>query len=508
MAKKLSDNRAKNWHIIQPYLWADKTVYDFVQSLFPWETIDSGTRLVYVDLLKRSMWMAYLKGEFNRYPMSYDWLKYYNSFDIQKLVKHGIIYCDFLCKKGEKCYKYWIPQEIVKQFESLILEAKVHKINLYTGAKWTKGNQKKPDSRTSPKYYDGNKNMLISSLIYQSLNSMHPAPLNVDNFNYYVTRLVLWLARLAKNKPLTPEQEKKSRLFIQYNRCRRFLEYLKQDDREFSDYKALYKVCYTGRIYEITGGIQTATPYARKCLFQCVNYIDNLDLVSSQLTALHYLTRNNDLLPVIKNIYIVAQKLGIPKKIMKGAIYGFIFSNGNTYNKGSKCLKNFAQKRGIVLTRINKMMETIKNSCAMLLETIKPKNGVYCNLTGHKLSEEKITELIKRDWKKKTKKQKTFLGNKYTTEQYFAREKNKKLLAYYIQGVEAYIIHSLTIKGKQPIIIKDENHSVVVRAAYEVISNQHDGIIIRGFAEDVNHALQEINKELGYKFKIEQKDIY
>lgn len=498
----------KNWHIIKPYLWTDKTVFDFVRSLFAWKTIDDGTYLVYTDLLKRSMWTCYRKDKDDviRYALSRDWLRSYGSYHIQKLVESGILNCDFIYRQGEKCYKYWVPEEIVRNFEILIFEAKMHKINLYTGAAWKSNKKKKPDSRQAMSYYDDNKNLNISPLIYQAINSMYPAPLNTENFRYYIQRIGSWLARLAGKKPF---DKKKSRLYIQYNRCQKFLSVLAQDDKEFSDYKAIYKVCYTGRIYEMYGGgLQTSTPMARRYLFQCVNFIDNIDLVSSQLTALHYLTKDDRLLPIIKKIYIVSQKLGIPKKLVKSHIYGFIFSNGNKHNKGSKPLFSFAQKYGIKLTKINKMMNIIKEACDSLLSQVKPKNGVYCNLTGHVLSEKKLAEMINRKWQKTPKSKKSFILSKMTMDEYIEKEKKKKLLAYYIQGVEAYIIHSLTIKGKNPIIINNGHGNIVIRDRFEVISNQHDGLIIRGFAEDVNHALQEINKELGYKFKIEQKDIY
>lgn len=488
---------SNNWHKIKTHFWADTATYNFLRGLYDWDTASPGTYAVYVDLLIRNAWAGRFDDEFDdkvkTYPLDSRWLRANDAEGIKHLLAANILHCDNLYYLG-KCRYFYIPDPILQQFEQLAFSAKPRDINIFTGKKHIKKpGRSKPVSTSTVSHYDNNGHIKCSGLIIDAINSINNVPVNVAALKRYAIRLNGWLARWqAQGKKINNTGR-----FIKAAKAASGLvahvEQFRDNDSDIVIYQPVYNPCYTGRIFELLRGLQGISASAKKCLLKGIEYT-NFDLVSSQLHIMHYYTKSAQLLDTIKNIYVTAKQLNLPKPIVKEAVYGTIFNCGSFGNKGYQALKVYAATRLIDLSLIIEMLNIIARNCLQALDIFKASFYYYYqNKAGQKLSIKNILDMAEEEWVKFCKKQKKRACYITTREEFIDHECDKKLLAFYIQGLEAYIIHALTIAGAQN--------------GYKVISNQHDGIIVTGNAQNVYNVMAKINAELGYQFQLAQKNL-
>ena len=488
-----------NWHKIRSHFWADDKTYKLIQDLFPWQQVSPGTYQVYTDLMVRSAWRDRIDEEFGNvinYPLYSGWLKANGASgkDITALVEAGILATDnlyYFNKEESKCKHFWIPEYILQEFEAKAFFAKSRVVNIFTGKKYKpKEGRNKPMARQSVSVYE-NGNLKASKLIVDAIAAISkPVEVNVGALRNYATRLLRWQSRWeAQGKTIN----KKKRFASRCNQACRLAIYLGQDSiGEFAHYIPQFSHCYTGRISELANGLQSSANVIKKLLLRDIKHA-NLDLKASQLHGLNYFTNSAELLSVINNIYPAAATLGIPKAIVKAAVFGTMFNCGQT-NKGVLELEAYTKKHRIPFEAINQFLRVIAKECVKAIDIFKGKfDQHYQNHAGKKLTVGELVDMAYEDWQEFEAKHKKRAQHIVNKKEFVDHAINKKLLAFYIQGLEAYIIHSLTVAGADN--------------GYTVISNQHDGIIVVGEYQNAYKELESINNTLEYKFELENKPL-
>lgn len=496
--------------IIRHYYVAE-SVYNWVRGLADWSNIAPGTYDLFVSLLTRSAW-RYKIGAYNdiaspAYPLHSMWLRKIkaNPMEIPKLLETDNIWHKAIHSRPGKCRYYWVNSNIIREFEALIFgQQDRHCVNLYTG-KQARKNRPLPTDIQKPSLYDKNRNLVTSQLVADAVKTLtkQQVKINYDAFLPYALRLNTWFQRLCKINISNPTL--KGRL-VKHTRSVNFLcahlqKFRSPSDGSVTYYWPVYRTLYTGRVTELSIGLQSCSIMARRKLLQDMHYT-NFDLQNAQLNCLHYLLPpsqiKDELAKKISRIYTDAASFGLPKKLVKGFLYAYIFNAGKLNYRISAAikLKKYAAEHQLLANFSDFVagLEPIQTATKTLLSAIKSKlsMGTWINHAGITLSLEALQNLAEAKLNKYLRKNKTTMLC-FPRQDYLDHAKDKILLAFYIQGIETYIIHTLTLAGSSD--------------TYTVISNQHDGIIITGDKNAVNVQMQKINKAINANFVLAEKPL-
>lgn len=497
--------------IIKHY-YADKTAYEWVRGLADWKSMASGTYDLFISMLTRSAWRYKAnsnKGDLSpAYPLHNRWLRKIKANP--KEIPEHLIGCDNTWVKASqgqpgKCRYYWINNDVVRAFEDIVFAKKTkHCINLYDGKK-ARADRPLPNDIQKPSLYDKSRHLVTSQLVAESIKvvSQQKVPINVELFDKYVQRLNLWFNKRCHHRIDNPTL--KGRL-VKNTRSANFLSSHLQKFRspisgKISYYEPCYRALYTGRITEQFIGLQSCSKVIRRKLLTGMGCID-MDLQNAQLSCLHYLLPpgevKNSLAKKMARIYTEASSFGLPKKLVKPFLYAYIFNAGRLNYRISSVitLKQHCIKHGL-LSNFNDFLAglaPIKLATQALLSLSKEKlnQGCYINHAGVKLTTDKLQKLAESKLYKYLRKNKTTMLC-FPRQDYLDHAKDKILLSFFIQGIETYVIHTLTVKS--------------LESDYTVIANQHDGIIIVGNKNSVGEQMAKINSDMNSNFVLVEKPL-
>ena len=513
--------------------YASTSTYGCLRSLYRWDDIDDGTYKLFIHLLTKSAWRLRFVDEYDvvaqmpdgcispdgyvspTFPMSCIWLKkIVKSKHLRKIIDTGLIKTDDRYEVGKKCKLYWIPIDLIKHFEKLMRVSK-HEINLVNGKEYKRLKGKTMATDVKQPALRKNGNLITSELVTKAIRILTKERVRVNFLaleNYVANLYDEW--DVFEQSPLFNDpntmrlKSKKLKTLNRASDLKNYLTQFKTDDM-FASYPQCYNPSYTGRISELACGLQGSSGIIKQLLIQDINYV-NMDLKSAQIYCLAYFLEDGDfkqtLIAKSNMLYGMASSYGIPKKVAKGAVFGTIFSLKRK-NKGTKAVLKYAKLNGI--SNADEFLEGLAifadASQKVLPKLWNLKSGnAWINHAGVKLTERQLNlkAIEKRaEYERKHKKTIPLYANR---EEMLKYQKDKIIMAFYLQGLEAYIIHSLTLMGK---------------GQYEVVSNQHDGCLIKGdeiyqkikpklsVVEYVQQNLNQINQNLRSCFIIEVKDI-
>lgn len=504
---------SKSWPMIRRYFWADDSLCDYVHDdlLGRCSDASNGTKTVFISLLLRSAWCGILEDTFvlrsPKYPLYSGWLEHYKA-SMRPLIDAGLIETDDKYSFNQKgrageCKKYWIPLHIVEQIQILILNMNPNciKFNLYDRKK----RERKGRILTAeqPSLYV-NRNLITSKLVAESIEVITKKGwlLNYKEVDDYYKKLLRVWQRLTKSgrlqtNPLMNEQQKKVRNDIinkfndRLNVVGRILMYLGQGERvgDFALWQPAYMPTSTGRITELNYGLQGCPRKVKALLLSGTDYI-NLDLKSSQLYWLYYYTKDAELLNTIHTIYSEAELLGFSKDVIKGAQFGILFNGGSEKNGGCYKLKDYAKKNNLDYAAVMKLFEPIARAAVRFADSLL-RFGRWSNLSGVKMSGAELDTLVKSEWDDFLTK---YHYLKHIKDEWVESAKRNKLLALYLQGAEAFVIHTITVESE--------------KYNFKVVSNQHDGLIISGDKSGVYTIVNKICDSLKCHLVLTEKPVY
>lgn len=500
--------------IIRHY-YVSESVYNWVRGLTKWEEQTQGTYDLFVSLLTRSAWRYYKKEEIGlflapAYPLHSVWLRKIkaNPYTISQLIETDNHYIPMHKNGKGKSKFFWIKSEIVRAFEALIFSPGKHCINLYNGEKARK-NRPLPTDIQAPSLYDKNRHLKTSQLVADAIKLLSNTKITV---NYaalakYSDRISAWFNRHSPTRIDNPYC-KNSRLknaVITANFFRLHLLKFRIDNKEplLIDYHQYYNTTITGRITEQNIGLQGICRDGRKRLLCNMGYI-NMDMQSAQLTCMHYLLPpgkiKDDLARKTSRLYSDAAALGFPKSLIKSFIYAYIFNNA-TINYAIQPMRNlykYARQKHLLTNYEDFLcgLAPIKTATEAILSIIKKQqtDGRWINHAGVVLTVDTLQKRAKEALDKYMRRIKCIIPQ-ISRAEYVEHKINKTLLAFAIQGIETYVIHTLTIRGS-----KD---------TYTVINNQHDGFLLSADS-DKNKLLAELaklNAEINANFVLIEKPL-
>jgi hypothetical protein len=500
--------------IIKHY-YVSESVYNWVRGLANWDEQTQGTYDLFVSLMTRSAWRYHKNEDTNfyfapAYPLHSLFLKQIkaNPYSISHLIETDNHYIPAYVNGIGKSKYFWVKSEILRAFELLIFSPGKHCINLYTGEKARK-NRTLPTDIQAPSLYDKNKNLVTSQLVADAIKLLSKTKVEVNyaELAKYSDRISAWFNRHSPTRIDNPYC-KNSRLksaVIAANFFRLHLLKFRKDDKEpiTIDYQQFYKTTISGRITEQHTGLQGICSEGRRKLLKTMGYI-NMDMQSAQLTCMHYLLPpgkiKDDLAKKISRLYSDAAALGFPKSLVKDFIYAYIFNAArlNYSIKPMKALKNYAKKKRLWTNYRDFLagLSPIKSATEALLSIIKKQqsNGRWINHAGVVLTIDTLRKRGEKALSKYMKRIKCIIPQ-IEREEYVTHKINKTLLSFAIQGIETFIIHTLTLRGS-----KD---------TYTVINNQHDGFLLSADS-DKNKLLEELarlNKEINANFILVEKPL-
>jgi len=504
-----ADFAPKRMYTIPRHWWVDARVFDYIQSLAPWQKVNANTYrfFIYVlfysyfrrkhgwqkkELQIHSEWIKKRFGQKEKKPF-YDWL----------LVNELLNFSDY--KVGEYATKFWVTPSILDAIEAFGVMGR-HTHCLFTRKISMSNKPRSP--MTKSQIHDEQRNEIGSQFVRNAISILSKT-LNVVN----LARLEKFYERLEKPMKLAKEQGLPVDISERWSCCLQslgaFIHAIKQENRDLGDgmwgYHPAYSMAYTGRIFEIGKGLQGLSVSIRKRALYKVS-VRNFDLSASQLRILAWYTNDPDLLPLIPEIYNQMAKWGYPKAKVKTAIFAFLFNAGNERNKGFYELYLY-RPSNILLRSFLRLMRPFqlavkKALCKLISEKLYRSGkdgGFWRNLCEMDVSEkalilsaekgyqEKITQLYNRSPKAPWHK---IIDRKLFIENFIMR----KLLAFTIQGIESYVIHRLTTMGS--------------KYGFLPLSNQHDGLIIAETnSGSIQAAMSFINQEMEIDLKLEEKPI-
>ncbi len=249
--------------------------------------------------------------------------------------------------------------------------------------------------------------------------------------------------------------------------------------QQLYEYRAAYRPQKSGRISEIHGGFQNITTPCKKLLLQNVPNIFNYDLKNSQAVILYIELKYCGIKCKWLRKYIkdktrrkaLADEVGITESCWKScfysivmgspaggvsAVYDAIRKESNNTATTKRKLKKFKQVAKPIMLACKQWREHLFHSTDRRYKY--RHNGYHWKNTCGMTFKEYITVYDSG---------KTLLTNKITgeiiTKPSIISEVKRQLPAFYLQGKEAFYIHTLTLKCNE--------HSI------PVYKNEHDGLI-------------------------------
>jgi len=219
-------------------------------------------------------------------------------------------------------------------------------------------------------------------------------------------------------------------------------------------YKPNYRYAYTGRLYEVGGGLQSCSRLMKQASVLGVSEVHNYDLENSQVRLLHHELAShgitNPLLDelMVKDKAYFANRLGIPVSEWKELLLAFIFGEGEEKQvqrlPTEQSIHAYEEMTASLRKDMRKWRRRISNK-----KNLKKYRGKY--LVKNALG---LTEA---------------LGDKSSVQ----------LAAFILQGMESYFIYTVM--------------SLANDYGFEVISCEHDGLLTIGEIpqEAIDYAIAE-----------------
>jgi hypothetical protein len=448
-------------------------------------------------------------------PIQYEIIREHRAAeDFKKLISLKLLECDndfFYDKdnpKNSKCKYYRIAKHVFDEFRLLRKIGKANRMNLFSMTKISTGSArpyKKSQSR-----YDKSRNKVpyISDRMARTHYNItkKPCPCNIYEFKKLLSQYEDELIRgtlSRKVAKLLPMLRKMDYIFD--------YDYDPQKSK-FGYLSPAISFAFTGRIFE-SFGLQIFKP-VRVALLTGIDYT-NYDLEKSQLNILNYY-RPSEAIQNSFTLIDTIEAMGYPKKLLKSAIYNTIFNAGYDDKLSAvKDLKRHAIKNKLSMKPIRELLEPLGDVAGELADTLvgqQQQNGSWVNKNDCILTEgeldRRIIKKVKKFVGRQNKKQKWCFNNidKIQDETLRAklaktlvdckkRAKRGVILAFYLQGLESYIIQTVINK--------------IDERGFQVLSPQHDGLIVLGddSQPEVQNIMSEVNKELGYDFRLVSKKI-
>ncbi|NCB47320.1 hypothetical protein EOM81_09930 [bacterium] len=488
----------------------------YIHGLFKWS--NNNSRNIYCQLLYDVKWRVNT-GNPKLIPLHSTWLKNQNAHtDFVELTKLGLVTNDgkyFHGKNGGKCLYYTIPEHIIKEFDRLnklggkrvsIFTLKPYKHNrtpspIMTESVWTESKHRKP---------------YISSLQEAAVKEIMNEPITVNLGEFkrllqHYEELLIAGQISASDKKYLPEMRALDH-FLSYG-------YNPSKTGDFQTFTPKFKFCYTGRVIELIG-LQLLRADVRRALLKNVRHA-NFDIKKSQLNVLNYYLIKNGFTQESKAIEAMISNSGeltslindgYPEDLLKDAIYNTIFACGFGHNlKTMPKLRATLQLLGLDYNRAVDFLRTIGKVADKLarhlfkkaLVSLKNEQRVLGDYQDNKLTSDELETRAKKKYKqylrgyykevKKCKESGKPAPKKIDELASKTASKKRMVLALTLQGLESYIIHTITLRGKD--------------YGYRVISNQHDGCIVVGDTDKVQAVMQDINNALGYVFCLKEKPV-
>jgi len=486
---------------------ASKTTLSWIETLCDWKNVSNETYRLFIHLLSISVWRIKYDNEEYTSPifrLQGNWIQnIVKAKDFKILIDIGLVFCDKSYIVGIRSKSYWISLDIIKSFQKRILKNK-HEINIVDGKKTRiRSGRTLPTDTKQMALFDENKHPITSKLIIQSIRELtkNRTMVNISELRKYTEKFnKLWYHLESKASFFMPHWfKRKKKIFKALNKANKLLFFLEQFPigEIFASYPQNYNPVYTGRIYEMNNGLQSSSNKIKKLLTTDLEF-KNLDIKNCQLQCLAYFLDDEKLkqriLTKSKNIYNIAEGYGIPKKLVKKAIFGIIFSIGKKNNIGIRKLREYAEENNLsniedFISGLDVFIIGVKKLLHILKK--KKENRVWINHCGIKITEKILKVIADEKLLKRSIKYKEILPIYFKTDKYLQYQKDKTLIAFYLQGLEAYIVHSLTV-------MHNDN--------YKVFSNQHDGILVKEsyykkekkytVIEYISHNMKLINSEL------------
>lgn len=448
-------------------------------------------------------------------PIQYEIIREHQAAgDFKKLIDLKLLECDndfFYDKKdpeNNKCKYYRIAKHVSDEFRRLRKIGKANKMNLFSMTKISKGSAR-PYKKVQSKY-DKNRNEIpyISDRMTRTYFNLTKRKC-ICNVYEFKKLLANYEDRLIKGTL----SRKVARLLPMLRKMDYIFDYDYDPQKsKFGYLTPAISFAFTGRIFE-SFGLQIFKPVRVALLtgVECINY----DLEKSQLNILNYYRPSE----AVQNSFVLMDTLeamGYPKKLLKSAIYNTIFSAG--YNNRLSAvieLKKYAKQNRLSMKPIRELLEPLGDVAEELADTLvgqQRQDGSWvnrndCILTKNEL-DRRIIKKVKKFIGRQNKKQKWCFNNidKIQDETLRAklaktlvdckkRAKRGVILAFYLQGLESYIIQTVINK--------------IDEQGFQVLSSQHDGLIVLGnnSQPEIQNVMSEINKELGYDFRLVVKPI-
>ena len=382
------------------------------------------------------------------------------------------------------------------------------KVNLFTGK------QKYPPMKNSPYLYTNNNKMYdIARLVKDSINSLQPCPFNPHAIiPYYnnVKKAFLTEAkkignlrkRLTRKYPETTAKNK-SKLLIYKKANRKFQQiqglYINismaletilaqnprsigittPDGKELMEYSAAYRAQKSGRISEVHGGFQNITTPCKKLLLLDVPNIYNYDLKNSQAVLLLIELKACKIPCKWLEEYIndkdmratLAKKVGISESCWKSCFYSVVMGSPaggiSAVEKAIRKETKSSFKTKLKLKRFKRFARPLIDACRQWRNYLYHSPDTLYKYKHKGYHWKNACDMTFREYITDYKNNKTLLIETETGETVTALITScavkRQIPAFYLQGKEAFFIHTLTLKCQ--------------RHGIPVYKNEHDGLI-------------------------------
>ncbi|MBW4601010.1 MAG: hypothetical protein KME29_15795 [Calothrix sp. FI2-JRJ7] len=423
--------------------------------------------------------------------------------DIEGLIQAGLLERDYYSIENGKCYYYTIPSNILMGCMGFyyILEPQIQAIdfyNLMTG--------KKIEKFKGSKLYDENRHPL-PELVSSAIKGM----------KRHVFHLAQVEAQLAKAQAGIQNKPQLNRKYANDARC---FELIARRCRPIGnglvEYIPIYEHQKYGRITEKEGGLQSCSRAMKKAAFSfpnCYNY----DLKSSQMYILKWWFEKANVCTQFIDNYLASDKaewakeIGISVDCLKNCMYAKFFGASSTseywdYKAGKYKQESFEKAvPHYIWEEARRQLEskniTNEDEVDRLALILLNKFTVFVRPLDLELK--KFYKWLVFTYCKGKKRVKNLTGMTFDLEEYQDKGNypkknlstlNRKLTSFFLQGTEAAFIHFLTTEEVQ------------TKYSYEVISNQHDGLVTIGQVS--KDAVQEAKEHFGIAyFDLVEKDI-
>lgn len=241
---------------------------------------------------------------------------------------------------------------------------------------------------------------------------------------------------------------------------------------EIYEYPVGYKVQKkSGRLSEVGGGLQNCSCELKKAARSGITGLENYDIKSSQLTLLRQRLKDAGYdVSGLRHFFShdkeeIAERIGISRGTFKGAMYAVLY-HGRLWYSWEDALDNLSEGN---LTAIPRLIFDERPSEANVVYNKLADVLMPLREAREQLAEYRLNEFFEAE-KDRDGTISNQCGVKFKPDDVeHKREQKIRAMVHCLQGDEAALIHHLTVLSKEEF-----------EGNYEVLANEHDGIITIG----------------------------